>query len=670
MLVGAIALIGSACVLGSRGGSLAKSKDAEMKKLFSLEPCDKGVGESPCAPPSTMPEKRTDDMCSWRGQNCHHSECCRDSGMQCYKQGPGWSECKATCTTGPDPTHFDSGNWSCAKLGPRTPGAAPKCGGPGEDCTHSYCCTEPGTQCYEKKVGSWAVCKVACTEGIDLTDSNSEPWTCAVLGPRAPVAATWVALECAQDGADCRDTKCCAQPGSQCYKRDDDWAQCKPMCTPGVDPAEPWTDKTWNCDTLGSRTPTAAPAHERADFVADWVKDVCAAGTDNCVKSECCSESGHQCFLKTEGVGKCKSECLSGPDLFDVDGKPWSCEAVGPRTPGQAKVVPAGNVSAWVARTCATNDGGCSESQCCQTPGMQCYEKGPGWAACLLDCRPGENRSEYGDLDAATWSCKELGPRTPRPWATPSLFCFSVIRVEGYEADLMRDQMAQGAGIFACDEFAVFSAASYVGAATTYWHPASDDNIVQPMVTLNLGLGPVGRVDTIAFEPTYVGTSMDHTAGNTKLFLRVWQQVLATGKHINTDWTLKVDPDAVLFPSRLRSQLLPHNGQNTYIVNCNKPGMNPMMFGSVEIFSKLAMQNFFVRQQECLDGLSWKAWGEDYFMGQCLDKLGVGRTDMFDLVSDGVCKGVDCGNPNAAAFHPKKDSASWMACLRQAEASR
>mmetsp|Transcript_98234 Transcript_98234/g.254036 ORF Transcript_98234/g.254036 Transcript_98234/m.254036 type:complete len:95 (+) Transcript_98234:3-287(+) len=94
------------------------------------------------------------------------------------------------------------------------------------------------------------------------------------------------------------------------------------------------------------------------------------------------------------------------------------------------------------------------------------------------------------------------------------------------------------------------------------------------------------------------------------------------------------------------------------------------MFGSSEMYSKQAMLTFFDKLPQCLGSLGWKMWGEDYFMGKCLDMLGVTRTNQFSIVSDGVCKGVNCGDPNAAVFHPKKDSASWMACLDQAMGSR
>merc|ERR1712045_613681 len=48
---------------------------------------------------------------------------------------------------------------------------------------------------------------------------------------------------------------------------------------------------------------------------------------------------------------------------------------------------------------------------------------------------------------------------------------------------------------------------------------------------------------------------------NTGLFTQVWKKIT---KHVYTDWTVKVDGDAVFIPNRLRSwlggQLVPYNG--------------------------------------------------------------------------------------------------------------
>jgi hypothetical protein len=220
----------------------------------------------------------------------------------------------------------------------------------------------------------------------------------------------------------------------------------------------------------------------------------------------------------------------------------------------------------------------------------------------------------------------------------------------GTEPDLIKNALWKGIGIFACDESAVF---------------CSDEEV-------NLGVGPMGPVKTISFIPAPVVMSKDGTAGNAELFMGVWDAVRDRVSHWRTaDWTIKVDPDAVLLPGRLRGHLAPHQGKNTYIVNCDKPMMpeGPMMFGALEAISNVAIGVYFEHTLDCRNGLPWQSWGEDWYMGHCFDKLGVAKTWDFSIYSDGVCKGVDCGNQQASAFHPKKDVASWMACYNQATAA-
>merc|ERR1719359_1569515 len=72
---------------------------------------------------------------------------------------------------------------------------------------------------------------------------------------------------------------------------------------------------------------------------------------------------------------------------------------------------------------------------------------------------------------------------------------------------------------------------------------------------------------------------------------------------------------------------------------------------------------------ECIGGMYWKDWGEDWFMGHCLDYLGVTQLHDYGIYTDGVCTGVDCSNSWAAAFHPKKDIGSWTGCYEEALAA-
>jgi hypothetical protein len=145
-----------------------------------------------------------------------------------------------------------------------------------------------------------------------------------------------------------------------------------------------------------------------------------------------------------------------------------------------------------------------------------------------------------------------------------TLFCWSVSRNSGYEADVMKKQLTAGAGIFACDGFAVL--------CESEWH---------------VGWGPgerIGEVNAITFNGAGVGTSKDGTAANAELFMNAWEAVLEHTMAMKFDWTIKVDPDAVVVPHRLREHFHDLSGKKVFVRNCNKLPWDPqfpMMFGSL-----------------------------------------------------------------------------------------
>jgi len=193
-------------------------------------------------------------------------------------------------------------------------------------------------------------------------------------------------------------------------------------------------------------------------------------------------------------------------------------------------------------------------------------------------------------------------------------------------------------GIFGCDEFAVFS----------------NDNSV------DLG---VGEVRTIPFVPAPVGTSKDGTAGNSELFMHVWSAVKEEARYRLHDWAVKVDPDAVLLPARLREHIKHEKGA-TYAKNCAAAGP-PQMYGALEAISREAMDMYFEGEERCKNELPWQMYGEDLFMSECLRILGARDIVDLGLVGDGVCTGHNCADGASAAYHPFKDVGSWFECWHQ-----
>jgi len=120
--------------------------------------------------------------CSADGADCRSTKCCSSSGSKCYDKNGHWASCKAKCIPGIDPKEKKAyrTNWTCNEL----TYSAPRCSGPGEDCSQTMCCSEPGMKCYVKEKG-WAMCRRQCVPGqIRWKDApeHQTPWNCSLLG--------------------------------------------------------------------------------------------------------------------------------------------------------------------------------------------------------------------------------------------------------------------------------------------------------------------------------------------------------------------------------------------------------------------------------------------------------------------------------------------------------
>eukprot|EP00445_Apocalathium_hangoei_P004426 CAMPEP_0203844332 /NCGR_PEP_ID=MMETSP0359-20131031/3133_1 /ASSEMBLY_ACC=CAM_ASM_000338 /TAXON_ID=268821 /ORGANISM="Scrippsiella Hangoei, Strain SHTV-5" /LENGTH=818 /DNA_ID=CAMNT_0050759247 /DNA_START=47 /DNA_END=2500 /DNA_ORIENTATION=- len=220
-----------------------------------------------------------------------------------------------------------------------------------------------------------------------------------------------------------------------------------------------------------------------------------------------------------------------------------------------------------------------------------------------------------------------LGPLSsmPKPSADGvrlgnSLYCFVLILPGSYEQQLLATQSRQRVGIFLCDEYTVYS------------NKPIDDLLGVPVGIVNSSLkcekgGEFG------------------TALNLDIFMSVWDAVRDNGKFLHQDWTVKVDPDSVFFPDRLRSLIgtdvfEPPSG--VYLNNC--------MFGlhgPLEVLSKRAVESWLEGRYKCKDHF-WEMchgdclWGEDLFVDQCLWKvLNVRREGNFRLLMEEHCKPPD-----------------------------
>jgi hypothetical protein len=229
-----------------------------------------------------------------------------------------------------------------------------------------------------------------------------------------------------------------------------------------------------------------------------------------------------------------------------------------------------------------------------------------------------------------------------------SLLCFSVMRRWTPEEGIIKAQLRNGIGIFACDDTVVISTARVLLGNDTRGKPVYAWSNPAPADAMgNLGNG-----------------ANTNSWLNTQVFIEAFDTLLLDSKKRiwHHDWLIKADPDAVIFPDRLKWRLLSHTGQATYLVNCQKETWR--LFGAVEAFSKEAMHRYGQNEGKCKN-LPWHGWGEDSYMQKCMNSLGVPAFPDFTLVGDSRCWYAPCSDHSRASFHPFKDEGSWMSCWHQ-----
>jgi len=230
---------------------------------------------------------------------------------------------------------------------------------------------------------------------------------------------------------------------------------------------------------------------------------------------------------------------------------------------------------------------------------------------------------------------------------THSLFCFSLTRPAGYEVELLKWQFQHQASIFGCDDYDIYSNR-----------------------TVNIGLGVDTQVISSDLMSVYDGRT--DTVLNAWVFIAVWKKVTSGGRYQAHAWTVKVDPDTVFFPSRLRTVVRQHPNA-AYISNC-KYGMH----GPLEVLSRRAVATLATDYQASYDGESPKQCvrkqhfgedSEDVFLEECLGQvlnLMPVATDS-RLLCDSHCECSDwywCKNgTDRVSFHAFKSVDAYKTCM-------
>merc|ERR1712127_881062 len=97
---------------------------------------------------------------------------------------------------------------------------------------------------------------------------------------------------CSFNGESCLETKCCAESGMTCYKKNEGWASCNATCNEKM---------MWNTSTN--------KFEEQAEKVWDCHKLSCSVNGENCMDSKCCLLPGMTCYKKNEHWASCNATC-------------------------------------------------------------------------------------------------------------------------------------------------------------------------------------------------------------------------------------------------------------------------------------------------------------------------------------------------------------------------
>jgi len=319
------------------------------------------------------------------------------------------------------------------------------------------------------------------------------------------------------------------------------------------------------------------------------------------------------CFEKDRTWAACKETC----EKSDT----WSCKALGQR--------------AKLSAGCAWAGQDCSVDKLCCNRGFVCAVKDETFTGCVLTKKTSTWVTQSVPIPS-DWEGTVVGPGRDQfefAQAGPddekigtTLYCFMAFLPGSYEEELVGLAEKNKASIYGCDKSDLYHT----------WESGS------------------------AGWDTGESTLM-----NTDVFFKVWQQVQERNDFINYDWTVKVDPDCVFAPERLRSHIQTWNmpvWASVYVKNNGQDaGLgNDGFLGAIEIFSKKAMMVYMDNAQGCLDALGTNA-GEDGFMKGCMDGLGVGFVKDVDIFFPDNGAGA-CMNAARVAFHPLKDPKKWQHC--------
>jgi len=315
---------------------------------------------------------------------------------------------------------------------------------------------------------------------------------------------------------------------------------------------------------------------------------------------------------------------------------------------------------------CAQATEDCLVPRCCGAAGLNCFKVSGTKGRCMKACTPGGSNG----------TCEGVAPHMRPVAETPglSLFCFAVYTENtgspkpSQELELLQLQHDRAVSIFSCAEWAVYG------------------DVVAP-----LGGGDMTiAVDDVRGDFHILKRKETKTWVNSGMFVQVWSAIRDAGHYKNHNWVIKADADAVFFPHKLLNVLktVPVPQEGIYLENCKFVDWG--YFGNLEVFSKQAFITLVDKDNldHCYSALPWKVgvhggkfgpMGEDLFAQKCMDMLGVGRQENWELTTDGACPAdrpegeeknkkyvPDCAGVSTPSIHPFKKPEQYIKCLGEA----
>jgi hypothetical protein len=148
---------------------------------------------------------------------------------------------------------------------------------------------------------------------------------------------------------------------------------------------------------------------------------------------------------------------------------------------------------------------------------------------------------------------------------------------------------------------------------------------------------------------------------NTKIFATAWETIIKDGRYKRHDWIVKVDPDTVFFPERMKAHLRGAQGSQMWWL---KNAVGYPTIGALEVFSRAAVETYGERRNEpqCRDRMIGSA--EDQYICQCMSSFGAWPWKDTNALQH--MKGNQCTDASKIAFHPFKEVGLYESCANQA----